>query len=269
MTVRRSVADHSRGVSGISAITVGAFAGPAARLGRPWQAIVPAGATARLKLVAFGPARTYRSGRRHSSFRHAALVPIAAWYDRRRPRDRILLARWRTKVFGRARPAMRRLLITKLVVAIGRKQVLAVVGALIPELAARLVRPALGAVIPELIGRQPARLIATGIAELIGSRRASHFGASIMWLTGARIMWLTGARIMWLTAARIPWLTGARIPWLARARIPELTGTRILELIGVRRAWLITTGFPELVTTRIPELTGTWLAEPVRAGSAP
>lgn len=232
-------------------MTVGAFAGPAARVGGPWQAIVPADATAGLRLAALGHAWIYRSGRRRPSLRQAALVPIAPWCEWRRPRDRIILAWRRTMVFGRARPAIWRLLVTKLVVPIGREQVLAVVGALVPVLAARLVRSALGAVVPERIGSRRASLIAARIAELIGSRRAN--------LIGSRVMWPAGARVSWLTCARVPWLTGLGIPWLAGAGIPELAGTRILGLSG---AWILglSGAWPaRLVTAGIPELTGPWV----------
>jgi hypothetical protein len=89
-----------------------------------------------LPLVPLGPAGICRSRRRRSCAGPAALIPLVAEFARWLPRDGILGPHRGTMVLGRAGPAMGRLLFTDLILPVGREQILAVVGALIPRMAA-------------------------------------------------------------------------------------------------------------------------------------
>jgi hypothetical protein len=224
-----------------------------------------------------------RSGRRRPRLQQAAVVPLFTEFERWLPRGWIVLARRRAMVFGGTSPAVRRLLVTELVLPISREQVLAVVESLIPGVPARLVRSALKPRAPELVGSRPASLFGARIPELVGSRPASLFGARIPELVGARIPELVGARIPELVGAWPAGLFGARIPQLiaagttesirtrggdlirARTRVLIATPVRVRpRVVALRTAVMIQANFRARVRRHIPVAVGTPSAVPIR-----
>ncbi len=265
----RSAADHPREVRLILQKTVGAFVGQAARIGGRSQPIGRGDAMLGLALELLGlalellgPAWVCRTGRLRSSLGSAALVSLTTVFQRWLPCGRKVLARSRASVFGHRGPVVSRLLVTKLVLAVGREQVLTVIEALVPAVRTWVVRPALEAGCPELVCSRPALLFGARIPDLIGARTAELTGARIPDLISARIPELISARIPELTGARIPELTGARIPELISARTADLISARTADLTGARTADLISarTGarIPDLIGARTTDLIRRW-----------
>jgi hypothetical protein len=127
----RSAADHPREVRRILQTAVGAFARRCIA-GRS-QPITPADAMIGLACQSLGHAGVCTAGRQRPCLGRASPVSLATEFGRWLPCGPMVLARFRTTVFRQRGPVMGRLLVTKLVLPIGREQVLPVVEALLAE----------------------------------------------------------------------------------------------------------------------------------------